>query len=342
MEELLRGKTVLMVGRDYFFYTREIAAELRRTFGAAVRFVPIEPPGLWYRILKKAGVFASRWLTRYHRAAIAALRRESPDIVLFIQVHQIGDLMSEYRAAFPAARFVLYYWDSLRTHDYLPYVHYFDRTCTFDPQDCRRTAGLDYLPLFYCERFRSLRSVPEVDCDVSFVGAAVSLRRYEQLEKFRAWARANGVSLIDYLVVSPFLYCRMLLRGRVLRHVHFRPLRQEQLLRIYGRARSILDLPNNPQSGYTMRTFESLGAHRKLITTNHNIVSDDLYTPESVFVLGVHGEFPTRSFLASPARFSAAVERYSLPTWIRQLLGPVLAGGGTAAECAPSLTRGAR
>jgi len=91
-----------------------------------------------------------------------------------------------------------------------------------------------------------------------------------------------------------------------------------------------------------MRTFESLGAHRKLSRTNHNIVSDDLYTPESVFVLGVHGEFPNPVVPASPARFSDAVERYSLRTWIRQLLGPVLAGGGTAAESAASLTRGAR
>jgi hypothetical protein len=333
MQELLRGKTVLLVGRDYFFYTREIALELNDSFGAVVHFLPIEPANLAYRILKKAGLFAPGWLKRYHRAAIVRLRHTSPDVVLFIQVHQIGDLVREYRAAFPAARFVLYYWDSLSTHDYLPYVRYFDRTCTFDRADSR-ARGLDYLPLFYGERFRSLRSAPAADCDVAFVGAAVSLRRYEQLEKFRALARANGVSLIDYLVVSPFLYLRMLLHGRRLRRVHFRPLSEQRLLQFYGRARSILDLPNNVQSGYTMRTFESLGAHRKLITTNPAIAGEDLYTADAVFVLGVDGEFPTRAFLIRPAHFAEAVERYALRTWIARLLAPNPAGDGRASGVA--------
>jgi hypothetical protein len=329
MEQLLRGKTVLLVGRDYFFYTREIALELTASFGAVVHFLPIEPATLAYRILKKAGLLASGWLKRYHRAAIARLRHASPDVVLFIQVHQIGDLVQEYRAAFASARFVLYYWDSLRTHDYLPYVRYFDRTCTFDRADSR-VHGLDYLPLFYAERFRSLRSSLAADCDVAFVGTAVSLGRYEQLEKFRAVARANGVSLIDYLVVSPFLYIRMLLHGRLLRGVHFRSLSEQRLLQLYGRARAILDLPNNLQSGLSMRTFEALGAHRKLITTNRDLMGEDLYTADSVFVLGVDGEFPTRAFLVRPAQFADAVERYALRTWIARLLAPIAAGDGRA------------
>jgi len=82
--------------------------------------------------------------------------------------------MREYPRGLSGARFVLYYWDSVRTHDYLPYVHYFDRTVhVLIRRIAAAPAGRSLtLPLFYCERFRSLRSVPEVDCDVSFVGAA--------------------------------------------------------------------------------------------------------------------------------------------------------------------------
>jgi hypothetical protein len=324
MTATLEGKRVLLVGRDYFFYTREIVSELDTALGARTTFVPIEPPGFLYRLLKKLGVLAPAWLRRYHRAVIAQARRAPPDLVLFIQVHQLGELLDEYRAALPRVPFVLYYWDSLRTHDYRRYLDSFQRVCSFDRDDVRDLPRLEYLPLFFCERFRGLRGAPAPDRDLAFVGTAVSLRRYRELERLRARTRAAGVSLVDYLVVSPLLYAAALLRGRVLRRVHFRALGEEALLRFYGRARAVLDLPNNVQSGYTMRTFEALGAHRKLVTTQQGIMQEDFYTRDAVFVLGVQGELPAPGFFCAAAHFSPALEAYSLRSWIRRLLEPAL------------------
>jgi hypothetical protein len=323
-ETLLRGKRILVVGRDYYFYTREIVAVLERTFGAVVAFHDIEPPRFIYRLLRKLGAPLTGWLRRYHAQVIAGARENSPDIVLFIQVHQIGDLVGAYRAAFGAARFVLYYWDSVKTHDYRAFIRYFDRALTFDRLDSTQVPGLGYLPLFFSERFRSLRQQHATVHDMSFVGVAVTDRRYDQLATLRDWARAHDISLFDYVVVSPILYFKLLLRGKLLRHVHFRALGEQALLRIYGDSRSVLDLPNNLQSGYTMRTFEALGAHRKLVTANRNIVNEDFYTPESVFVIGAQGEMPDRSFLAAAPKFSPAVDSYFLRTWIIRLLGTVV------------------
>jgi hypothetical protein len=327
MGNLLRGRRVLIVGRDYYFYTREIASELRVAFGASVSFHPIEPPGILYKLMKKSGMWPSRWLRRYHEHVIASARYEVPEIVLFIQVHQMGDLVAKYREAFASARFVLYYWDSLKTHDYRAFTRYFDKVFTFDRLDSSQVPGLEYLPLFFSDRFRRLRQGQELVHDMSFVGVAVTTRRYDELVKLRAWAKASGVSLFDYIVVSPLLFARRLLRGQLLRGVHFRSLGEEGLLRVYGSSHSVLDLPNNVQSGYTMRTFESLGAHRKLITANRNIMDEDFYTPESVFVIGVHGEMPDRSFLHAQSKFSPTVDLYSLRAWILRLLSPVLSDG---------------
>jgi hypothetical protein len=120
-------------------------------------------------------------------------------------------------------------------------------------------------------------------------------------------------------VVSPLLYLRMLLRGKMLRGVHFKSLSEAGVMRWYARARCILDLPNNLQSGYTMRTFEALGAHRKLITTNQRIKEEHFYTPQTVFVTE-GGVFPDKAFLHSPANVSPELEQYSLRTWIVRLL----------------------
>jgi len=60
-------------------------------------------------------------------------------------------------------------------------------------------------------------------------------------------------------------------------------------------------------------------AHRKLITTNHKHRQRRSLYPESVVCLGVHGEFPTRSFLASP-RASPMPGTVFARTWIRHCL----------------------
>jgi hypothetical protein len=329
MSEPIEQRRVLVVGRDYFFYTREIVAEMQGAFGAQVAFVPIVPPGLMFRVLDKAvPVLARRWIGRYHRKAIARLRAQQFDTVLFIQVHQAGDLVQEYRTAFAAARFILYYWDSLRTHDYLPYVRYFDRVFSFDRQDVARHPDFTYLPLFYAERFRALRSPYEPAWDLSFVGSAASMRRYEQLEAFAEWARDSGLRFNRHLVVSPVFFLRMLLRGRWLRRVRLRPLLLEQVIDSYASARVIVDLPNNLQNGFTMRTFEALGAHRKLITTNEAILKEDFYTPESVYVVGSRGVFPDASFFDNRPIFAPALETHSLRSWIRALTGWAAAGDG--------------
>jgi len=41
VDKTLRGKRILLIGRDYFFYAKEIAAELEAAHGADAPFVPI-------------------------------------------------------------------------------------------------------------------------------------------------------------------------------------------------------------------------------------------------------------------------------------------------------------
>ncbi|NMO74826.1 hypothetical protein [Vibrio breoganii] len=47
----------------------------------------------------------------------------------------------------------------------------------------------------------------------------------------------------------------------------------------------IVDIVQEGQSGYTMRTIESLLARKKLITNNKNVISEDFYDPNRILVL---------------------------------------------------------
>lgn len=318
----MNTRRVLLVGRDYFFYTREIANELSRSLGAEVDYVPIAPETAWYSAMKRIPALSRSWLAHHHRGVLERLAGRTFDQVIFIQCHQLGhELVEAYRSAFAGARFKLYYWDSLRTHDYRPFLDYFDEAFSFDPVDVASEPRLQLLPLFFAERFRALRSRTEFDHDLVFVGTAMSPRRYDQVQRFRAWARDEGVRMYDYLYVSPAFYLRTLLRGRRLRGVHFRTLSGAEVHDAYARSRAILDLPDNIQSGLAMRTFESLGAHRKLVTTQRRVANEDFFDARSVFVIGLHGDFPTAQFLASEVHPAAVIEAYSLAQWTARLTG---------------------
>ena len=324
---------VLVVGRDYVYHgVREIVAELATAFGADAVSVPIAPENAWYGMLRRFPRAAEALLSVIHGRRIAQLEKQQFDIVLFIQVHEISEaLVVRYRNAFPSARFILYYWDSLATHDYRRYVKHFDETWTFDPSDARSNAQLTHLPTFFCDRFKALRYSDAFRYDLAFVGTIMTVARYDRVMEFRRWASENGIKFIDYLYVSPLFYLRALLGGRLFRGVHFRPVPEERLVEIYGQARAVLDLPNNTQSGYTPRVFESLGAHRMLVTTKAEIVDEDFYDSRSVFVLGRDGAFPPVAFLRSKPVFSSGIEQYSLRNWLRRLLCLELRVG-TAAE----------
>ncbi len=318
-----RFQRVLVVGRDYFFYTRAICDMIAARTGAAVAFVPIEPPGLAYRLAKRAGLLGARWLDRHHRRALADHVGFAPDLVLFIQCHQLGDRIAWYRAAFPDAPFRLYYWDSLATHDYRPWLSGFEAAFSFDPEDCAAVPGLIHLPLFFVPELRAARDVPDPPFDLGFVGLAVSRRRYDALDALRRQAAVQGLSLDARLVVSPLLWVRELLAGRPLRGVRFRSVGKAEVLASYARSAAILDVPNNSQSGFTMRTFEALGAHRKLVTTNARVADAGFFDPACVAVLEKGQPLPPRAWLRDGRSPGRDIEAFGLEAFVDRLLAPV-------------------
>ena len=66
-----------------------------------------------------------------------------------------------------------------------------------------------------------------------------------------------------------------------------------QIIEHIEKTKCILDAPQKGQNGLTIRTIECLGAKRKLITTNQDIVNYDFYCPENIYVY--NGEFDYNS-----------------------------------------------
>ncbi len=66
-------------------------------------------------------------------------------------------------------------------------------------------------------------------------------------------------------------------------------------------SRAILEIMQEGQVGMTLRSLEALVLNKKLITNNINIVNDELYHPNNVYILGYDNKYSSiKEFLNAP------------------------------------------
>ena len=84
----------------------------------------------------------------------------------------------------------------------------------------------------------------------------------------------------------------------------------------------ILDIPMANQNGLSMRTFECMGYHKKIITTNKNVLNYDFYKPENIYYYdGEKIDFDNIFFKSEYLEIDEEIlKKYSLDTWVDKLL----------------------
>ncbi|WP_010408857.1 hypothetical protein [Citromicrobium sp. JLT1363] len=313
---------ILFIGIDFYAYVREIRAAFER-IGYDSDFHPIESTDFWSKTAKKfaPGPYQKR-LDAYHARLIEQSAATRYDMVLFIQVHHMSHAnMARLREVQPQARFVLYNWDSLTTHDYRPYAPFFDSIFTFDPDDAR-TADVTYLPLFAIPPFYKVdRSRPK-DLDLYFVGAIGSLARFEALEKLHAFCEKEGLRTHFHLKCSPAVKLMLKRKGKSLPGITGESMPFEGIIDLIERSRGTFDFANHAQSGYTMRLIENMAAGVKVVTEKTRIETEDFYRDDRFLTIRDHDLSAVPEFLAKPITSQLDVEQFSVDNWVRQLVQP--------------------
>jgi hypothetical protein len=84
----------------------------------------------------------------------------------------------------------------------------------------------------------------------------------------------------------------------------------------------LLDVNRNGQEGLTFRVFESLGLHKKLITTNADIVNYDFYNPNNILVIDEKKPvIPVSFFETNYEEIPYEIyEKYTLKGWTEKIL----------------------
>jgi hypothetical protein len=324
----LQGKSVLFIGPQTFGYEIEIMNEMRRQ-GADVDFLPDRP---FKSPFMKAVIRVRReWVLpladRFVMNAVEAFGRASYDLIFVIGGEGLSVRSLPWlRTSFPTATFVLYLWDSLKNKRLLyRNLPFFDRCVTFDPKDAK-VFGMKFRPLFYSPGFVREANVCS-QYHLSFIGTAHS-DRYKIVSNLLSILPEN-IKFYRYLYLqAPWMYWIHKLgnsayRGASIDEFCFSPMKKADVQSIFFDSLSVLDIEHPSQLGLTMRTFETLGACKKLITTNENIRETDFYNENNILVIDRFNiEKIPESFFNTPyiPLSEDIYKKYSISKWLDDAL----------------------
>ncbi|MEJ7645949.1 MAG: hypothetical protein WKF87_15245 [Chryseolinea sp.] len=327
----LDGKRVLLIAARFFGYEDEIRLKLV-SLGASVDFFDQRPSNsfLTKALIRVNKKFLSRRIRTYYAQLLERTRDVHYDYILFISPEVItGNAFRELKQAHPAAKLIVYMWDSIRNkgkniQDILPL---FDYRLSFDKGDCESSAlKIHYRPLFFLNDYFSILQVPKRKYDLLFVGTIHS-DRHRILMALREICLAESLSYFYYMYFPSRLlfYMRAVLdpslRNTSKEAFKFYPLRKNEIIALMETSNVIVDIQHPKQTGLTMRTIEVLGARKKLLTTNSDIVTYDFYNPENILVIDrdnikVDLSFFKTSFVElEPAIY----QKYSIDGWISDI-----------------------
>lgn len=329
MEHNLKGKNILFIYTPFFKYENEIIDELRSR-GANVIGVNERPSdNVYLRIVLRLGKkFIEEYILKYYRSIVKKYENVNFDYVFVLKAEsyttEVAKLM---KASFPDAVFCRYFWDSVSNYKDVDKVSkYFDRIYTFDRNDSINY-HYEFLPLFYSHCYENVRSenVPQV-YDFMFAGTVHS-DRFAFIRKISDQIRAMGGKCYTWFFFpSKVLYYKKWLMDSNMRNTsvndfNYVAMPRSEMMKYYEQSRIQLDIQHPKQTGLTMRTIEALGAHKKLITTNPEVVNYDFYRPSNILVVDRKNPVITREFLDAPWVDvpDEIYNKYSITSWINNI-----------------------
>ncbi len=210
---------------------------------------------------------------------------------------------------------VAYQWDGIdRYPEVKNYIDLFDKFYVFDVKDSLHNNSVIPITNFYFDDL--IQGNQSYEYDVYFVGTYMK-NRIELVNK-----------LANYFVAKN-LKTKILLSFKNTNHYQFenisfieKPLNFKENIETLIKSKIILDFKNDIHYGLSIRTFESIGYQKKLISNNPLVKYFDFYHPENMYVIEDEHFTGLQEFLAIPYQDLPIeiVEKYSFTNWLKNVL----------------------
>lgn len=95
----------------------------------------------------------------------------------------------------------------------------------------------------------------------------------------------------------------------------------EETLRYSANTKCLLEIMQDGQEGFTVRTLEAMFFNKKLITNNQTIREFDFYDPKNIYILGDKRENLIKFILENDANWNSDIlHKYSFADWLNNFL----------------------
>lgn len=329
---MLANKKIILISVKFFNYEVLIKQELEK-MGASVTLFDERPSNsfLSKAIIRVKKEFYKNEINRYYNELIKKLKGQKIDYLLLIKGEAIPKFFLEFlRSENPTMRMIYYTYDSFKNNkNGLEIMEMFDYSFTFDSNDAAKY-NMRFRPLFFVEDYSALylKNDKEYKYDLAFIGTAHS-DRYSIAETARSWCSKNSFKMFCfYFSPSKLLFNIKKLTEKSFRSfdkskISFSSLSHSEIISIYRDSKAILDINHPGQNGLTMRTFEALGAGRKLITTNANIKNYPFYNSDNICIINREAPIFEKEFFEK--EFTPIDEEIyhsmSIQGWIEEIFG---------------------
>lgn len=290
--KVFEGKSVLFLSPSFFGYEVAIKDKLME-LGAKVFYVDDRPNNnsITKGLIRIHKSLAKNIINKYYDDVAERCIEQNFDVIFLLNPEALPlSFLEICKLRWPQADCVMYMWDSINnrkhTLDFLPYCN---RVFTFEKGDAA-VYGFKFKPLFYLDIYKAVRDNPSIDeYDLCFMGTAHS-DRYGIAREVRDWCEEKGLRCFFYFYIqgmSLYWFNKLKNKGVVpsLAEVSFEKMSFADIVRVVGASRAVLDIQHPRQTGLTMRTLETLGAGKKLVTTNEKVKEYIFYDERQVQVI---------------------------------------------------------
>ncbi|MPM51286.1 hypothetical protein SDC9_98034 [bioreactor metagenome] len=321
----------MYIGTPIFNYHKKIIAEFEAQ-GYSVDFYNDRPSESSFvkGMIKIKKSLLNSLIQKYFDKIMSEIKDETYDLVFIVNCKVFTpEMIKQMRDRQKSARFVLYMWDSLTLYpNSKELIPIFDTSYSFDSQDSEKIEGLKFLPLFYCKEYEEVgrADVKEREYDIVSVCTAHP-NRYKIMHELFPKLESKSIRIFSYMFLNKlqYLYNKVFVpefKAAKSSEFRFKALSEQEVLEALKKSNTVFDMQHNKQSGLTMRTIETLGAKRKMITTNMSIRNYDFFNENNIFVMDDDNLDKIEQFIKNEYEPIGEViyKKYSLHSWIETII----------------------
>ena len=290
LQDILQSKKILLFSVSFFNYEKIIGERLKE-LGADVDFYDERPSN---SIFVKGLIRLKRELykvqiDKYFKRILGDIKNKRYDYFLLIKGEVVPDFfIEELKALNPNIIMIYYNYDSFKNNPNAQSIlKYFDKKFTFDKKDAL-DYKINFRPLFFSKEYEEINDIHNgFEYETMFVGTAHT-DRYIISEKVKSWCEKNKYRSYTFYYSpskSVFYFKKRFdktFKTFDINKITFKSLQHSEIIKLYKKSKAVLDINHPFQTGLTMRTFEALGAGRKLITTTPYVKEYPFYNPQNI------------------------------------------------------------